>query len=82
VNPGFGGQRFIPTSTAKVAELKRMLDERTLWRVEIEVDGGITPTTAPEIVAAGASVLVAGAAVFNANATPGENIAALRASLR
>ena len=81
VNPGFGGQKFIPTSTAKIAELKQLLDDRSLWGVEIEVDGGVTPTTAPEIVAAGASVLVAGAAVFNSQATPRDNIAALRSSL-
>jgi ribulose-phosphate 3-epimerase len=81
VNPGFGGQKFIPTSTSKIAGLKQLLDERSLWGVEIEVDGGVTPTTAPEIVAAGATVLVAGAAVFNAQATPRDNIAALRSSL-
>jgi ribulose-phosphate 3-epimerase len=80
VNPGFGGQRFIPTSTAKIAALKRMLDERSLWGVEIEVDGGVSPETAGEIVAAGATVLVAGAAVFNGNASPRDNIAALRNS--
>jgi ribulose-phosphate 3-epimerase len=78
VNPGFGGQRFIPTSTAKIAGLKRMIDERSLWGVEIEVDGGITPKTAPEVVAAGASALVAGAAVFNSEGSVRENIAALR----
>ena len=81
VNPGFGGQKFIPTSTAKIAELKQLLDDRSLWGVEIEVDGGVTPATAPEVVAAGASVLVAGAAVFNSQATPRDNIAALRGSL-
>lgn len=78
VNPGFGGQRYIPTSTAKIAALKGQLDARHLWGVEIEVDGGVTTATAPEIVAAGATVLVAGAAVFNPDATPRENIAALR----
>ena len=81
VNPGFGGQKFIPTSTAKIAELKQLLDERSLWGVELEVDGGVTPATAPEIVAAGASVLVAGAAVFNTQATARDNIAALRNSV-
>jgi ribulose-phosphate 3-epimerase len=80
VNPGFGGQRFIPTSTAKIAGLKRMIDERSLWGVEIEVDGGITAKTAPEVVAAGATALVAGAAVFNSEGSVRDNIAALTSS--
>jgi len=78
VNPGFGGQRYIPTSAAKVAKLRTMLDERSLWSVEIEVDGGITPKTAGEVVAAGATALVAGAAVYNDQASVAENIRALR----
>jgi ribulose-phosphate 3-epimerase len=82
VNPGFGGQRFIPTSTNKIAALRRTLDERSLWGVEIEVDGGVSSKTAPEIVAAGGTVLVAGAAVFNAEGTPADNIAALRNSIK
>jgi ribulose-phosphate 3-epimerase len=80
VNPGFGGQRFIPTTTQKIATLRRQLDERGLWPIEIEVDGGITPQTAPEVIAAGATVLVAGAAVFNESATVAENIAALKSA--
>lgn len=82
VNPGFGGQRFIPTSTAKIASLRRTLEERHLWPIEIEVDGGITPTTLPDVAAAGVSVVVAGAAVFNREASVADNIAALRGSLR
>jgi ribulose-phosphate 3-epimerase len=78
VNPGFGGQRFIPTSSRKVAALRRTLDERGLWPIEIEVDGGIGPDTAGEVVDAGATVLVAGAAVFNADASVADNIARLR----
>ncbi len=78
VNPGFGGQSYIPTSTAKVARLAAMLRERGLGGVEIEVDGGISPDTAGEVTAAGATVLVAGAAVFNAAASVADNIAALR----
>lgn len=81
VNPGFGGQRFIPTTTQKIARLKRMLEERHLWPIEIEVDGGIAPKTLPEVVDAGATVVVAGAAVFNHHATVKDNITALRASL-
>jgi ribulose-phosphate 3-epimerase len=78
VNPGFGGQEYIPTSTAKIAALRRQLDERSLWGVELEVDGGIAPDTAAEVAAAGASVLVAGAAVFNDTGTVAEHIMALR----
>jgi ribulose-phosphate 3-epimerase len=78
VNPGFGGQRFIPTSTQKIHTLRSELDQRGLWPIEIQVDGGIGTATAGEVVAAGATVLVAGAAVFNDQASVAENIAALR----
>ncbi len=64
VNPGFGGQRFIPSTVSKVRRLREILDGRGLHQVDIEVDGGINPTTAREVVAAGASVLVAGNAIF------------------
>jgi ribulose-phosphate 3-epimerase len=79
VNPGFGGQEYIPASTAKIARLRRMLDQRGLAHVELEVDGGIKPDNAAEVVGAGANVLVAGSAIFNARASIAENIAALRA---
>jgi ribulose-phosphate 3-epimerase len=78
VNPGFGGQRFLPTSTGKIAALRRMLEERALAQIELEVDGGIGPDTAPDVVAAGATVLVAGAAVFNADASVAQNMDRLR----
>ena len=78
VNPGFGGQRYIPTSTQKIATLRRTLEARHLWPIEIEVDGGITPRTLPDVAAAGASVVVAGAAVFNQEGTVAANIAALQ----
>jgi ribulose-phosphate 3-epimerase len=80
VNPGFGGQRYIPTSTRKIAQLRRALEDRHLWPIEIEVDGGVTPKTIGEVAAAGASVVVAGAAVFNQDGTVKANIAALRAA--
>jgi len=80
VNPGFGGQAYIETSTAKIARLRRMLDEGGLGHVELEVDGGIHIGNVREIVKAGATVLVAGSTIFNASATIGENIAALRAA--
>lgn len=65
VNPGFGGQKFIPESLGKIAELRNMIDERGL-ATEIEVDGGVNPETAKLCVKAGATVLVAGSAVFQA----------------
>ena len=80
VNPGFGGQQFIPTSTQKVANLRKRIDTLGLWGVEVEVDGGIAIETAPEMVEAGATVLVAGAAVFNTAGTVADNLAALRNS--
>ena len=80
VNPGFGGQTFIPTSTSKIAGLRRELDERGLWPIELEVDGGISAQTAGDVVAAGATVLVAGAAVFNKSGSVAENIRSLRAA--
>jgi ribulose-phosphate 3-epimerase len=80
VNPGFGGQKFIPTSTRKIAALRSMLEERGLWGVEIEVDGGVAQNTIGEVSAAGATVVVAGAAVYNDRDTVAGNIAALRAA--
>ncbi len=61
VNPGFGGQSFIEAQLEKIRRIKAMVGDRP---IEIEVDGGVTPETAPRIVAAGAQVLVAGSAVF------------------
>src|SRR3982751_4424576 len=61
VNPGFGGQKFIPAAIDKIARLRAMAGGRP---IDIEVDGGITPETAPDVVRAGANVLVAGSAVF------------------
>ncbi len=66
VNPGFGGQSFIPSTVDKVRRLRAMLDARGLSRVDIQVDGGINAETAKQVVAAGATVLVAGNAVFKA----------------
>ena len=61
VNPGFGGQAFIPAMLEKIGRVKAMIGSRA---IDIEVDGGITPETAPLVVAAGANVLVAGSAIF------------------
>ncbi len=79
VNPGLGGQKFIDM-TAKIRELRAMIGDRP---IHIEIDGGVTPETAPSVVGAGADVLVAGSAVFRggsvANPGPyGDNIRALR----
>jgi ribulose-phosphate 3-epimerase len=81
VNPGFGGQSYIPLSTDKIARLRRMLDERGLTGVELEVDGGIKSHNVAEVVAAGASVLVIGSAIFNRQASVAENIATLRGQI-
>lgn len=81
VNPGLGGQSYIPGSTARIARLRRMLDERGLTQVELEVDGGIKPHNAAQVVAAGATVLVAGSAIFSRQASVAANVAALREKL-
>ena len=65
VNPGFGGQKFIPYTLEKIRQLREMIDERKL-NVLIEIDGGVTVENASEIVKAGADVLVAGNTVFSA----------------
>lgn len=80
VNPGFGGQRFIAASIDKIRRLREMLDERGS-SAAIEVDGGIDSTTAPQVAAAGATLLVAGSAIFNAPGGPAEGVRRLRASL-
>ena len=76
VNPGFGGQQFIPESIEKIAELRHMIDSRGL-STEIEVDGGVNPETAQRCIEAGATVLVAGSAVFQAG-DPADMIHKLR----
>jgi len=81
VNPGFGGQSYIPASSNKIARLRRMLDARGLQHVDIEVDGGIKPGNVAEVAAAGANIMVAGSAIFNSRASIAENIAAFRRAL-
>jgi ribulose-phosphate 3-epimerase len=76
VNPGFGGQTFLPEVVGKIARLRAMAAERD---IDIEIDGGCTPETAGSVAAAGANVLVAGAAVFKGGPRSyGANIAAIR----
>ena len=64
VNPGFGGQSYIPAMTKKISELRKKLDEAGYPDIWIEVDGGINEKTASEVLEAGANILVAGSAVF------------------
>ena len=77
VNPGFGGQAFIPSVVEKVRRVKALIGDRP---IDIEIDGGVTPETAPLVTAAGANVLVAGSAVFKGGSKDAytKNIAAIR----
>ena len=79
VDPGFGGQSFIPGSSERLRRLKGWRDELNP-DCEIEVDGGINPRTAAQAVAAGADILVAGSAVFNERGSVADNLAELRAA--
>ena len=81
VNPGFGGQSYIPTSTDKIRRLRAMLDAIGS-AAELEVDGGIKPDNTAEVAAAGASLLVAGSAVFGGSRSVAENVAAFRVALQ
>lgn len=81
VNPGFGGQSYIPGSTARIARLRQMLDKMGLVHVELEVDGGIKADNVAQVVDAGATVLVVGSAIFNSDASVATNISKLRAEL-
>jgi ribulose-phosphate 3-epimerase len=79
VNPGFGGQSFIPSQLEKIRRLRAMI-AATGRAIDLQVDGGINAANAKQVVAAGADVLVAGSAVFTGNAADyAKNIAALRA---
>ena len=64
VNPGFGGQKFLPITYEKIRRLRRMLDERRLEAL-IQIDGGVTPDNTADLVRAGADVLVSGSAFFS-----------------
>ena len=81
VNPGFGGQVFIEGMVEKIARMRAELDRRGLT-AELEVDGGINAKNAPRVVQAGATVLVAGAAIFNSSQTIAEALKKIRQSLR
>lgn len=81
VNPGFGGQRFIEAVVDKTRKVKEMIGDRP---IDIEIDGGVTPETAPLVAKAGANVLVAGSAVFKGGSIEAyaDNISALRDSIK
>ncbi len=81
VNPGFGGQAFIESVVPKIARMRALLDERGL-KTDLQVDGGISVTTANTVVQAGANVLVAGSAVYNKDSTVAESIKRIRDSIR
>jgi len=81
VNPGFGGQKFIQGQTEKITRLEQILRKGGLKK-QIAVDGGIDVTTAPLVVKAGATILVAGSSVYNERGSVKENLQALRDSLR
>lgn len=80
VNPGFGGQKFIPEAAAKVAQARMLAGDRP---IHIQVDGGITPQTAPLVSHQGADVLVAGSAIYDGKGKDSyaKNIAAIKAAL-
>src|SRR5262249_47804561 len=80
VNPGFGGQEFLAGTVPKIRRVRQMID-RARPGCELEVDGGIEPHTAPQVVEAGARVLVAGTAIFRAPGGVAEGIARLRQGL-
>lgn len=82
VNPGYGGQSFLSSQIEKIRRLRAMIGDRP---IHIEIDGGVSPTTAPLVAAAGADVLVAGSAVFKggsvaASGAYGDNIRSIRAA--
>jgi len=81
VNPGFGGQAFIPSVVEKVRRVKALIGNRP---IDIEIDGGVTPETAPLVVKAGANVLVAGSAVFKGGTFESyrANMDSIRAAVR
>ncbi len=79
VNPGFGGQAFIPSSIDKITRLREMLEKAGRPDVDIEVDGGVSPANAGELAKAGATILVAGSAIFK-RAPYADAIAAIRSA--
>jgi len=81
VNPGFGGQKYIPASTGKLRRVTRLLEEEGRGDIPVQVDGGVDVHTAPIVAEAGATVLVAGSAVFGHPDGADAGVRALRDSL-
>jgi ribulose-phosphate 3-epimerase len=81
VNPGFGGQAFLPFTLAKIRRVRTLID-RVRPECELEVDGGIDTASAPKVVESGANVLVAGSAIFHAPGGPAQGVQQLRVSLQ
>ena len=82
VNPGFGGQEYIPGSTGKIARLRRLLDSRGLDQVHLQVDGGIKAGNVASVVAAGVTNIVAGSAIFSRSQSVADAIQAMREALK
>lgn len=80
INPGFGGQDFIPATLPKISEMRGMIEERGA-HIDIEVDGGIHEQTAPRVVKAGANLLVAGSAVYNQKESVAQAMERLRRAI-
>lgn len=80
INPGFGGQEFIPETLPKISAVRQMINERHL-NIDVEVDGGIHAQTAPLVVNAGANLLVAGSAVYNKNEGVAQALERLRKAI-
>jgi ribulose-phosphate 3-epimerase len=80
INPGFGGQDFIPETRAKISEIRGMIEERKL-NIDVEVDGGIHEQTVPQVVKAGANLLVAGSAVYNQKESVAQALERLRRAI-
>jgi ribulose-phosphate 3-epimerase len=81
INPGFGGQDFIPATLPKISQVRKMIDQQHLY-CDIEVDGGIHEATAPLVVQAGANLLVAGSEIYNARVSVAQAIARLRHAIQ
>ena len=81
VNPGFGGQSYLPSSTARIARVRQNLDKAGLSHIDLEVDGGVKPGNVAEVVAAGANALVVGSTIFNHSASVAENMEAMRKAI-
>lgn len=80
VNPGFGGQSFIPNALEKIKALKQIITDRNLSHIEIEVDGGVKLSNIQQVAEAGADIIVSGSGIFNGK--PKETIAEMKRILQ